>query len=89
MDCRNLCAHHERFWNSIAKHSISKNSTQIVAKGFRGNNRTAYFQLYMIDFLIQKITTKSSWQNRVSKLLRTLPEDFKEKHMGFIDNPVF
>lgn len=89
VDCRNLCAHHERFWNSIAKHSISKNSTQLIAKGFRGNNRTAYFQLYIIDFMMQRITTKSSWRKRVTELLKTLPAKFKDKYMGFSENSVF
>ena len=86
VDCRNLCAHHEGFWNSIAKHSISKNSTQFIAKGFRGNNRTAYFQLYIIDFMMHKITTQSSWWKRVTKLLETLSDKFKEEYMGFPEN---
>lgn len=89
VDCRNLCAHHERFWNSSSKHSISKKSTKLIANGFSGNNRATYFQLYIIDTLMQKITTQSSWRQRVSELLMTLPADFKEQYMDFSKNPVF
>ena len=54
VDCRNLCAHHERFWNASSKHSISKNSTQLIAKGFSGNNRTPFFNTC--------ISTTKSWR---------------------------
>ncbi len=89
VDCRNLCAHHERFWNSIAKHSISKNSTQLIAKGFKGNNRTSYFQLFIIDYMMQKITTKSTWRKKISELLSTLPDNFSDNYMGFPKNSIF
>ncbi len=39
--------------------------------------------------MMQKITTKSSWRQRVSELLMTLPAGFKEQYMGFPQNPVF
>jgi len=89
VDCRNLCAHHERFWNSIAKHSISKKSTHLIAKGFKGNNRTAYFQLFIIDYMMQKITTKSTWRKRISEIVRTLPNNFSDNYMGFPKNSIF
>lgn len=89
VDCRNLCAHHERFWNASSKHSISKNSTQLIAKSFSGNNRTTYFQLYIIDYMMQKITTKSTWRQRISELLQTLPANFHDKHMGFPKDSIF
>jgi len=89
VDCRNLCAHHERFWNSRSKHSISKDSMRLISKGFKGNNRSVYFQLYIIDFMMQKITTKSTWRERVSELLQLLPEGFHRKHMGFPNRSIF
>ena len=89
VDCRNLCAHHERFWNSKSKHSISKDSTKLIADKFSGNNRSAYFQLFIINFMMRQITTKSTWNNRVSEHTRTLSDGFLEKHMGFPKNAIF
>jgi len=45
--------------------------------------------LYIIDFMMQKITTKSTWLERVSELLQLLPEVFHGKHMGFPKRSIF
>ena len=82
VDCRNLCAHHERFWNSSSKHSISKKSTKLIANGFSENNRATYFQLYIIDTLMQKITTKSSFVDEES-FNKYKPKSFEALMSGF------
>jgi abortive infection bacteriophage resistance protein len=89
VDCRNLCAHHERFWNSKSKHSISSDSTKLIAEKFSGNNRSTYFQLYIIDFMMKQITSKSTWNKRIAEHTLILSDDFLEKHMGFPENSIF
>ncbi|MFO7886333.1 MAG: hypothetical protein R6U68_16070, partial [Desulfobacteraceae bacterium] len=69
--------------------SISKESTKLIAENFSGNNRRTYFQLFIIDFMMRQITTKSRWRKRVAEHIHTLSDDFVEKHMGFPKNSIF
>lgn len=80
---RNICGHHARLWNrAIMKRPDSYNF------GFRGlkfDNRTLYYSLFILKYILNYIYPDNTFKRDLSHLLQKYPfvNSTKSKYMGF------
>lgn len=100
-DLRNVCAHHGRVWNRVfgsrpeIPRKVPANWPNIPGKIATGSHenpeqrldphRRLYFQLVVIESLMQVVSPTSQWAERLVALLDRYP-DVSRPHMGFPEN---
>lgn len=77
---RNICAHHQRFWNR----NLPPKARNVAKYTHRGIDlsRPPYCNLAMAFAFLSSFTNASSWNVRLAELLEQCPLDIHE-HMGF------
>lgn len=97
-DLRNVCAHHGRVWNRVfgSRPEIPRKVPTIwpnipteISTGSHENpeqrldpHRRLYFQLVVVESLMQVVSPSSQWAERLVALLDRYPE-VSRPHMGF------
>ncbi|WP_462325580.1 Abi family protein [Desulfoplanes sp.] len=77
---RNICAHHQRFWNR----NLPPKAQNVAKYTHRGINpgKAPYCNLAIVFAFLCSFTNASSWNVRLAELLEECPLDIHE-HMGF------
>ena len=87
--CRNLCAHHSRFWNrefQIQPKQAKKTKYPFVTKAFQINNRSFYY-IHIMKYLLNIIIPNNSFKSKINNLFenhKIVPIQF----MGIPSDPL-
>lgn len=68
--CRNICAHHSRFWNrefKIQPKQAKKTKYPFVSKEFQINNRSFYY-IHILKYFLNIIIPKNSFSEKLDNL---------------------
>ena len=74
--CRNLAAHHSRFWNRdfhIQPKILNKTKNKWIDNEFKINNRSFYY-LSIIKFLLNTIIPKNTFTSKIDDLIKKYPK---------------
>lgn len=66
--CRNLCAHHSRFWNrefQIQPKQVKKTKFPFVEREFQINNRSFYY-IHILKYFLNIIIPKNSFSSKLA-----------------------
>lgn len=89
-DLRNICAHHSRTWNRefgsrplVPKKTPARwpDLTRPLADPRIDPTRRLYYQIVVIEYLLQRANPESSWHHRLRSLLDRHP-NVSRAHMG-------
>lgn len=92
--CRNLCAHHSRFWNrefQIQPKQVKKTKHPFVAKEFQINNRSFYY-IHILKYFLNVIIPNNSFSSKLSYLFenhKVVPIQYMglpSNHKGEVSN---
>lgn len=87
---RNRCAHHKRMWNTKLIHPPSKQMLNQIFDSYTGEANTSYVGFAIIWFVLNKITNKSEWGERLYLHFQGLKNEKLLKGAGFhLDNDLF
>jgi len=82
--CRNLCAHHSRFWNRdfVIQPVIPKSALPLPwITSTITNNRRSFYILSIIKYFLQSINPNSGFKEKIVMLMNKYPET-PIKYMG-------
>ena len=93
-DLRNICAHHSRTWNRefgsrplIPRRTPANwpDLTKPLTDPHIESTRRIYYQLIVIEFLLQVVNPESTWHWRLKALMDRYP-NVSKAHMGMPEN---
>ncbi len=84
--CRNICAHHSRFWNRQLAIKVLKTKNPLPYKWIEQSGicrNKSYFYLSIIQYLVDRINPNNKFKEKIIKLFEKYPNIDYTKSMDF------
>lgn len=87
--CRNICAHHSRFWNRELAIKVLKSNKELSYKWIEQNGvsrNKSYMYLSIIKYLLDRVNPNNSFKEKIVELFEKYPNIDYIKSMDFPKN---